>query len=50
MEFIWQYGEYGMKDSTLVRVVWLGIIIISTTSWYYIIKLIKYLYSLIIGE
>jgi len=39
-----------MKDSSLRRIVWLGIIIISTTSWYYIIKLIKYLYNLIIGE
>ena len=50
MESIWQDGEYGMKDSTLVRVVWLGIITISATSWYYIIKLIKYLWNLIIGE
>ena len=50
MESIWRIGGYGMKDRTLRQVVWLGIIIISTTSWYYIIKLIKYLWNLIIGE
>ena len=44
MEFIWQYGEYGiMSDAWLNRIVWLGLPLVSLAIWYYIIKFIMYL-------
>ena len=46
MVFIWQYGGYGtMSDAWLRRIVWIGIPLISLTIWYYIIKLIMYLWG-----
>ena len=41
-------GGY-MRDRTLRQVVWLSVIGISITFWYYIVKLIKYLYNLLKG-
>ena len=43
MESIWRIGGYGMTDAWLIRIVWIGLPIISFTLWYYIIKLIMYL-------
>jgi hypothetical protein len=45
MEFIWQYGEYTMsfikKINWINLLVWVGLLTISFTIWYYIIKLIR---------
>ena len=49
MESIWRIGGYGMIDSKnksdkwLIRIVWLGLPIISLILWYYIVKLIIFL-------
>jgi phage shock protein PspC (stress-responsive transcriptional regulator) len=44
MVFIWRIGEYGMiSDVWLVRIVWIGLPLMSLVVWYYIIKLIMYL-------
>ena len=44
MESIWRIGGYGMiSDKWLIRIVWIGLPIISLILWYYIVKLIMYL-------
>ena len=60
MVFIWRIGGCGLikflkwLDEMSIRklrlITYSGMIVISFTAWYYIIKLIKYLYKLIIGE
>ena len=65
MESIWRIGGYGMIDSKnnkfmkwldnintgrLRQITYIMLIAFSFGSWYLIIKLIKYLYKLIIGE
>jgi len=44
MESIWQYGGYGMnfiKFLQRINWVWIGLIMMSFTIWYFLIKLIR---------
>ena len=60
MESIWRIGGYGMikfmewldniNAGRLRQITYIMLIAFSFGSWYLIIKLIKYMYNLIIGE
>jgi len=60
MESIWRIGGYGMIEfmkwldninaGRLRQITYIMLIGFSFGSWYLIIKLIKYMYNLIIGE
>jgi len=41
MDSTWQYGGFMMNFIKRINWVWIGLITISFTIWYYIIKLIR---------